>query len=56
MARNLMDDSAKRLARYIPATTANLALAQDGGKAHDEIAKQLPADKYIEITKEFFLA
>jgi hypothetical protein len=33
-----------------------MALAQDGGKAHAEIAKQLPADKYVEITKEFFLA
>ncbi len=56
MARNLMADSAKKLATYLPATTGNLALAQDGGKAHGEIAKQLPADKYVEITKEFFLA
>jgi glycine cleavage system H protein len=56
MARNLMADSAKRLATYLPATTGNLALAQDGGKAHGEIAKQIPADKYVEITKEFFLA
>jgi glycine cleavage system H lipoate-binding protein len=56
MARNLMADSAKRLAAYLPATTGNLALAQDGGKAHGEIAKQIPADKYVEITKEFFLA
>jgi glycine cleavage system H lipoate-binding protein len=54
MARNLIADSAKRLAAYIP--EANLALAQDGGKAHAEIAKQLPAAKYVEITKEFFLA
>ncbi len=54
MARNLMSDSAKRLAAYIP--EANMALAQDGGKAHGEIAKQLPAGKYVEITKEFFLA
>jgi glycine cleavage system H protein len=56
MARNLIADSAKKLAAYIPATAGNLALAQDGGKAHGEIAKQLPADKYVEITKEFFLA
>ena len=56
MARNLIADSAKRLAAYIPATFENLALAQDGGKAHGEIAQHLPADKYIEITKEFFLA
>jgi glycine cleavage system H lipoate-binding protein len=55
MARSLMSDSAEKLAKYIPASS-NLALAQDGGKAHGEIAKQLPADKYIEITKEFFLA
>jgi hypothetical protein len=54
MARSLMSDSAKRLAAYT--TDGNLALAQDGGKAHGEIAKHLPADKYIEITKEFFLA
>lgn len=56
MARSLMSDSAKRLAAYIPANSGNLALAQDGGKVHGEIAKQLPADKYVEITKEFFLA
>ncbi len=56
MARNLMADSAQKLAAYIPASAGNLALAQDGGKAHGEIAKQLPADKYVEITKEFFLA
>jgi hypothetical protein len=56
MARNLMDDSARKLAKYIPAMTGSLTLAQDGGKAHADIAKQLPADKYVEITKEFFLA
>jgi len=56
MARNLIADSAKKLAAYIPATSGNLALAQDGGKAHNEIAQHLPAGKYIEITKEFFLA
>jgi glycine cleavage system H protein len=56
MARALMADSAKKLASYIPATSGNLALAQDGGTAHGSIAKHLPADKYVEITKEFFLA
>ena len=56
MARNLMNDSAQKLAKYIPASAGNLALAQDGGKAHGDVAKLLPADKYIEITKEFFLA
>ena len=56
MARSLMNDSAQKLAKYIPASAGNLALAQDGGKAHGEIGKLLPADKYIEITKEFFLA
>ncbi len=55
MARNLINDSARRLAAYMPATLGNLALVQDGGRAHEEIAKQLPADKYVEITKEFFL-
>jgi glycine cleavage system H protein len=54
MARSLIADSAKRLAAYIP--ESNLALAQDGGKVHAEIAKQLPADQYVAITKEFFLA
>ena len=54
MARSLVADSAKRLAAYIP--ESNLALAQDGGKVHAGIAKQLPADQYIAITKEFFLA
>ena len=42
MARSLMADSAKRLAAYIPASAGNLALAQDGGKAHGEIAKHAP--------------
>jgi hypothetical protein len=56
MARNLAADSAKKLAAYIPQTHGNLALAQDGGKAHGDIKSQIPADKYIEITKEFFLA
>jgi len=56
MARNLINDSARKLAAYLPSSAGNPALAQDGGKAHGEIAKQLPADKYIEITKEFFLA
>lgn len=56
MARSLMDDSARKLAKYIPETHGNVALAQDGGKAHSGIAKQLPADKYVAITKEFFLA
>jgi glycine cleavage system H lipoate-binding protein len=55
MARNLVADSAKKLAAYLPASSGNLALAQDGGKAHSDIAKQIPAEKYIEITKEFFL-
>ena len=55
MARSLMNDSAKKLAAYIPETHGNLALAQDGGTAHEAIAKQLPAGKYVEITKEFFL-
>jgi glycine cleavage system H lipoate-binding protein len=56
MARNLIADSARRLAAYIPATSGNMALAQDGGTAHGETAKHLPKGKYIEITKEFFLA
>lgn len=60
MARNLIADSAKKLAAYMPAATGgitgNLALAQDGGKAHGEIAKMIPAAKYAEIAKEFFLA
>jgi len=55
MARSLIADSARKLAAYMPATSGNLALAQDGGKAHGEISKQLPAGKYVEITKEFFL-
>jgi glycine cleavage system H lipoate-binding protein len=56
MARNLIADSAKKLAAYMPAATGNLALAQDGGKAHGEIAKMVPAEKYAAIAKEFFLA
>ncbi len=55
LARHLINESARRLAAYLPATAGGLALVQDGGKAHGEIAKQLPADKYVEITREFFL-
>jgi glycine cleavage system H lipoate-binding protein len=55
MARNLMNDSAKSLAKHFPATDGSLALAQDGGKAHGEISKQLLGKKYVEVTKEFFL-
>ncbi len=54
MARNLMRRQRQEAGRLH--TEANMALAQDGGKAHGEIAKQLPAGKYVEITKEFFLA
>jgi len=32
MARALMADSAKKLASYIPATSGNLALAQDAAR------------------------
>lgn len=56
MARNLMSLSAKRLASYIPESVASPALAQDGGMAHGEIAKMIPAEKHAEIAKEFFLA
>jgi glycine cleavage system H protein len=56
MARNLMAESSRKLSSYLPAAHGNMALAQDGGKAHADVAKQIPADKYIEITKEFFLA
>ena len=55
MARNLIADSAKKLAAYSPTTSGSMALAQDGGTAHVEVAKMLPEGKYIEITKEFFL-
>jgi hypothetical protein len=55
MARSLIADSASRLAAYIQATAGKPALAQDGGMAHREIAQQLPAGKYIEITRQFFL-
>lgn len=55
MARNFAIDSATRLAAYIPGSKADLRLAQDGGNARYDIAKHLPSDKYLEITKEFFL-
>ena len=54
MARNLIADSARKLSSHM-AATATPALAQDGGTAHGEIAKMIPADKYAEITKEMFL-
>ncbi len=56
MARDLIADSAKKLAAHVPATCGNVALAQDGGTAYGEIAQHLSADEYIEITREFFLA
>ena len=55
MARGLMLDNAKKLATYLGDCHLTTALAQDGGTAHGEIAKLLPQDKYVEITKEFFL-
>jgi glycine cleavage system H lipoate-binding protein len=56
MARDLIAESAKKLAGYMPAAAGNLALAQDGGKAHEEIANLIPAEKHAAIAKEFFLA
>lgn len=55
MARSLIADSAGRLAACIQAAARKPSLAQDGGIAHGEIAQQLPAGKYIEITRQFFL-
>lgn len=64
MARNLIADSSRKLAAYMAAgagstsgnLAGNLALAQDGGKAHGEIAKMIPAGKFAEIAKELFMA
>ncbi len=56
LARWWMEEAAGRLMKRIPTLSAAMATAQDGGVAAENLANQLPQEKYAEITKEFFLA
>lgn len=55
LARWFTEEAATRLTRRIPAMAPALATMNDGGEASAELNKQIPADKYDEIVKEFFL-
>ncbi len=56
MARNLIADSAKKLAAYIPARMATWHWRRTVARRTARSPSMLPAGKYVEITKEFFLA
>jgi glycine cleavage system H protein len=53
LARKWMAESASRLRARVPALAG--AVAQDGGVAMHDLTAQLPAEKWGEITREFFL-
>ena len=53
LARKWMADAASRLQARMPALAG--AVAQDGGVAVHDITMQMPAEKWGEITREFFL-
>ena len=53
VARRWMAEAASRLQARIPAMAG--AVAQDGGLAVHDLTAQLPAEKWSEITSEFFL-
>ena len=53
LARKWMAEAASRLQSRMPALAG--AVAQDGGVAVHDITMQMPAEKWGEITREFFL-
>jgi glycine cleavage system H protein len=57
LARWWMEESASRLQRRIP-TAASMAgaLAQDGGVAVENVAAEVPNQKWLSVAKEFFLS
>src|ERR1022692_2977141 len=57
MARWWMEESASRLQRRNPMAMAFAgALAQDGGQAINDVAKQIPDQEWLPLAKEFFLS
>jgi len=53
LARKWMADAASRLQARMPAPAG--VVAQDGGPAVQDLTAQMPAEKWAEITREFFL-
>jgi glycine cleavage system H protein len=53
LARKWMAEAASRLQARVPALAG--AVAQDGGIAVHDLTVQLPTEKWVEITREFFL-
>jgi len=59
LARWWTEESAGRLQRQVPMFASMIpagALAQDGGVAIDDVAKQIPDKDWAAVTKEFFLS
>ena len=55
LARWWTEESSSRLMKKIPGSMGALALAQDGGTAASDLGSALPNDKFVEVTREFFL-
>ena len=53
LARWFTEEAATRLRAKIP--TLATATMHDGGEAHVDLSKEIPADKYAETVQEFFL-
>jgi glycine cleavage system H protein len=54
LARRWTEDSALRLHRMMP--EQQMVYMQDGGKAVDDLTAGMPTDKWLQITREFFLS
>jgi glycine cleavage system H lipoate-binding protein len=55
LARWFTEEAATRLRTKIPTLAAATATMHDGGEAHLDLSKEIPADKYAETVQEFFL-
>lgn len=53
MVNRWMEECAFRLSSTMPKSAVTMA---DGGLVSSDLAKQIPADKYLDIVNEFFLA
>ena len=56
LARWWTEESAGRLQKRIPTVMGNLALAQDGGLASDDLGNHIPAEQWDKVAREFFLS
>lgn len=56
LARWWTEESSGRLMKRIPNVMGNLALAQDGGLASDDLGNQIPAEQWDKVAREFFLS